>query len=176
MIQRAPAILTGESTSERALDTNDYTRRIRYALKIDDANAMRLIHLGGDSATLEEVRGWRMKEGDGEYLPCPEPMLLAFLNGLVIEHRGPAPVSPYRKPKSAERFDNNTVMKQLRIALSLRTDDVHDAIKVGGGGLGKTEVSAFFRNSDARNYRRCGDQVMRWFLAGLTIGRNAEES
>ena len=28
------------------MDTNDYTRRIRYALKIDDADAMRLIELG----------------------------------------------------------------------------------------------------------------------------------
>ncbi|MFT6302995.1 MAG: hypothetical protein ACI9XK_005102 [Granulosicoccus sp.] len=158
------------------MDTNDYTRRIRYALKIDDADAMRLIKLGGDSATLEEVRGWRMKEGGDEYLPCPEPMLLAFLNGLVIDHRGPPPNSPYRKPKSAERFDNNTVLKQLRIALSLRTDDVHDYIQAGGGRLGKTEVGAFFRNSDARNYRRCGDQVMRWFLAGLTSSRDTGES
>jgi uncharacterized protein YehS (DUF1456 family) len=158
------------------VDTNDYTRRIRYALKIDDADALRLIKLGGDSATLEEIVAWRKKEGDDDYLLCPEPMLLAFLNGLVIDHRGPPPVSPYRKPKSAERFDNNTVLKQLRIALSLRTDDVYEAIQTGGGRLGKTEVSAFFRNSDARNYRRCGDQVMRWFIAGLTSSLVAGES
>lgn len=158
------------------MDTNDYTRRIRYALKIDDADTIRLIKLGDATATLKEVVGWRKKEGDDEHLACPEPMLLAFLNGLVIDNRGPAPVSPYRKPKSAERFDNNTVMKQLRIALSLRTDDVHEAIQAGGGRLGKTEVSAFFRNSDARNYRRCGDQVMRWFLAGLTSSRDTGET
>lgn len=158
------------------MDTNDYTRRIRYALKIDDAEAVRLIKLGGDSATLQDVEAWRKKEGDDDYLACPEPMLLAFLNGLVTDKRGPAPVSPYRKPKSAERFDNNTVMKQLRIALSLKTDDVYEAIQSGGGRLGKTEVSAFFRNSDARNYRRCGDQVMRWFLAGITTGRDESET
>lgn len=158
------------------MDTNDYTRRIRYALKIDDADALRLIQLGGDTASPQEVAAWRKKEGDDEYLPCPEPMLLAFLNGLVIDKRGPAPVSPYRKPKSAERFDNNTVLKQLRIALSLKTDDVYEAIQAGGGRLGKTEVSAFFRNSDARNYRRCGDQVMRWFLAGITSGRDGIET
>ena len=171
-----PSAPRGQPTSEKTVDTNDYTRRIRYALKIDDADAVRLIQLGGDSASLDDVRAWRQKEGHDEHSPCPEPKLLAFLNGLVIERRGPAPVSPYRKPKSAERFDNNTVLKQLRIALTLRTDDVYDAIQVGGGRLGKTEVSAFFRNSDARNYRRCGDQVMRWFLAGITSGRDAEES
>ena len=158
------------------MDTNEYTRRIRYALKIDDADALRLIKLGGDSAALEEVEAWRKKEDDEGYAACPEPKLLAFLNGLVIEHRGPAPASPYRRPKSAERFDNNTVLKQLRIALSMRTDDVYEAIQAGGGRLGKTEVSAFFRNSDARNYRRCGDQVMRWFLAGLTTARDAGDS
>jgi uncharacterized protein YehS (DUF1456 family) len=156
------------------VDTNDYTRRIRYALKIDDAEAQRLIQLGGGAASLEEIESWRKKEGDDGYAACPEPALLAFLNGLVIDKRGPAPESPYRKPKSAERFDNNTVLKQLRIALTLKTDDVYEAIKVGGGRLGKTEVSAFFRNSDARNYRRCGDQVMRWFLAGITTGRDAD--
>lgn len=158
------------------MDTNDYTRRIRYALKIDDADALQLIQLGGQSATLEEIEAWRKKEGEDDYVLCPEPMLLALLSGLVIDRRGPPPASPYKKPKSVERFDNNTVLKQLRIALSMRTDDVHEAIKIGGGKLGKTEVSAFFRNSDVRNYRRCGDQVMRWFLAGLTSSRDSESS
>lgn len=156
------------------MDTNDYIRRIRYALKVDDAEALRLIKLGGATVTLEVISGWRMKEGDGGFLVCPESMLLAFLDGLVIDRRGPPPSSPYRKPKSAERFDNNTVLKQLRIALSLRTDDVYDAIQAGGGRMRKSEVGAFFRNSDARNYRRCGDQVMRWFLAGLTSARDEQ--
>ena len=63
--------------------------------------------------------------------------------------------------------DNNVVLKQLRIAFKLRTDDVHNLIVRGGGRITKSETGALFRNPSARNFRRCGDQVLRWFLKGL---------
>ena len=74
---------------------------------------------------------------------------------------------------NSERIiDNNEVLKKLRIAMSLKTDDVHAVIVQGGGKLGKSEVGALFRKTTARNYRRCGDQVLRWFLAGLAARRS----
>jgi len=69
-------------------------------------------------------------------------------------------------------IDNNEVLKRLRIALSLKADEVGALINAGGGKLGKSEVNALFRNPSARNYRRCGDQVLRWFLTGLAKKRD----
>ncbi|MFK8075751.1 MAG: DUF1456 family protein [Granulosicoccus sp.] len=152
------------------MDTNDYTRRIRYALQLDDAEALRLITMGGLSASLGDVEAWRSKESDAQYKLCPDEAVLALLNGLVLDRRGPPPADG--KARLEEPLSNNLILKQLRIALTLRTDDVFDAIQAGGGKLGKSEVGAFFRKPDARNYRKCGDQVMRWFLAGLAASRD----
>ncbi len=34
--------------------------------------------------------------------------------------------------------------------------------------VSKPEISALFRNPDHKNYRDCGDQLLRYFLKGLT--------
>lgn len=170
------------------LDNNELNRRIRYALSVDDAEAQRLTSLGGQQMTLEQISGYRMKEGEAEFLACPDAVLLAFLDGIILDRRGPPPEHAQNSRTSADGPDtdgktvpdgfgdavnNNLVLKQLRIALSLRSDQVHELISAGGGKIGKSEVGALFRNPQARNYRRCGDQVLRWFLQGLA-GRREE--
>lgn len=163
------------------MDINDLNRRIRYALSLDDAATQALLTLGGyPSVELEQIAGWRLKETDVGYQACSDDSVLALLDGLILDRRGPRDVSeslPTVSDKVSEsmnevlippKLDNNIVLKQLRIALSLRTDDVYALISAGGGKIGKTEVSAFFRKTTARNYRRCGDQVMRNFLSGVS--------
>ena len=158
------------------MDTNDYFRRIRYALQLDDAEAMRLIGLGGHTVSIEDMATWRTKEGETDFQLCPNDVIHSLLNGLILDRRGPPPESAGKPIKGLEILDNNMVLKQLRIALSMRADDVYDTIVLGGGRLGKTEVSALFRKTDARNYRRCGDQVVRWFLAGLAKQRDSDDN
>jgi len=164
------------------VDTNDLNRRIRYALSLDDADAQMLLKLGHyPPVELEQIARWRAKESDEGFEVCPEDSVIALLDGLILDRRGPRiePNKPSEAVNSAVQsgesipLDNNMVLKQLRIALSLRTDEVHSLISAGGGRIGKTEVSAFFRKTTARNYRRCGDQVMRWFLAGVATQRDS---
>jgi len=158
------------------LDTNDYFRRIRYAIQLDDAEALRLVVLGREKASLDDMAAWRIKEGEDGFTACPDAVVHALLDGLILDRRGPPPDAGAKAINRLKQIDNNTVLKQLRIALSLRTDDVCDIIQLGGGCLGKSEVGALFRKSDARNYRKCGDQVARWFLAGLAKRRDSNES
>lgn len=157
------------------MDNNEFNRRIRYALRLDDAETVRLMKLGGQRVLLDEVVGYRCKEGEELYLACPDDALLALLDGLVLDRRGPPPatitsVTPEQDPES-RTVSNNLVLKQLRIALALRTEAIHALIVEGGGKIGRSEVGAFFRSPQARNYRRSGDQVVRWFLAGLAARR-----
>lgn len=144
------------------------------------------------------VAAWRLKEGDEGYRPCPDSAIISMLNGLVQDRRGPPPelknagggsaatgvttaagIWNKAHAKKAEKMaeeqltlSNNLILKQIRIALSLKSDEVHGLIEAGGGRLGKNEVGAFFRNPQARNFRRCGDQVLRWFLNGLASRRD----
>lgn len=177
------------------MDTNDLNRRVRFALAIDDNDVIDCYRLSGYSASLQQVESWRIKQGEPGYVACPADAIHAMLDGVVIQRRGP------REPESgssakkvasdavavgkaarehkaaghtsepAGQVDNNAILKQIRIALSLKTDDVLSLINGAGGKLSKGELNALFRNPSARNYRRCGDQVVRWLLSALASAR-----
>jgi uncharacterized protein YehS (DUF1456 family) len=66
-------------------------------------------------------------------------------------------------------MSNNDVLKKLRVALSLRDDDIVSILALVDFKITKTELSAFFRAEDHPNYVNCGDQVLRNFLNGLVI-------
>lgn len=171
------------------MDNNDLLRRLRYALRCDDSQTSRLIKLGGGATTTVQAALFRAKETDSDYTPCGPDVLAQFLDGLIIDYRGPrdeAKSNPWPdrsknvqadSAKGAdvsdkpERMDNNVVLKQLRIALSLRSDDVHAILQAGGSSMSASEAGALFRKPNARNYRQCGDQVLRQFIAGLVKRR-----
>ena len=64
---------------------------------------------------------------------------------------------------------NNIILKKLKIALSLKSDDMLQIFKLAGLELSSSELSAVFRKEDHKNYRECGDKYIRNFLKGLTI-------
>ena len=167
------------------MDSNDVNRRVRYALSLDDDDVIDLLRLSAFEGDTGNVQAWRLKEGADGYMPCPPEALQAMLAGLIIRLRGvrddqppaqPSTQPPAQSDKVATVIDNNAVLKQIRIAMSLKTDDVHALIVQGGGKLGKSEVNALFRKPSARNFRRCGDQVLRWFLAGLATQRKGSST
>jgi len=66
-------------------------------------------------------------------------------------------------------MSNNDIMKKLRVALSLRDDDIVEILALANFKTTKTELSAIFRNEDHPNFKPCGDQILRNFLNGLVI-------
>ena len=60
-------------------------------------------------------------------------------------------------------------MKKLRVALSLRDDDIIKILELVDFKVTKTELGAIFRNEDHPNFKPCGDQILRNFLNGLVI-------
>jgi len=174
------------------VDNNDVVRRLRYALQLDDSNAARLVALGGMQVAVDQMRRWRLTDDDVDFLACDDAALRALLAGLIIEKRGvrdepperaagsaatgpqasvnvskPPPSHPVSSASATQPIDNNQIMKQLRIALSMRTEDVQQSLRAGGCSLSTSEIGALFRKPKSRNYRRAGDQVLRQFLAGL---------
>ena len=176
------------------MDNNETTRRLRWALALDDRDAARLMTLGGLEASPERASAWRRRDDDPEREPCPDEAVAALLAGLVRERRGPAPAGA--EPVVPTRVDNNAVLKALRIALALRAEDVAALVRDGaaaraepgeasGGASGDApdespapmlsagEIGSLLRRPGTRNYRRCGDQVLRRFLVGLAARTRA---
>lgn len=148
------------------MTNNDALRSIAYLLQISDSKVVEVVALGGGKTTLEDVLAYMKREEDPEHLPCPHKVMAHFLNGLVIFKRGRlegAPEAPVEVPVT-----NNLILKKLRVAFELSDDDIATILAKAGLSVSKSERSAFFRRPDHRNYRECGDQVLRNVIRGLT--------
>ena len=162
------------------MDNNDILIRIRYALDIKNKEMIEIFKLGGMEFTKEEVLLILTKSIDDyeddnseneENIKCDNVMLESFLNGFIIFKRGkqePKPGQPERPSLSHEKV-NNLVLKKLKIALSLTSEDMIEILETSGVFITKGELSAFLRKEGHKNYKECGDQNTRNFLRGLAI-------
>jgi len=66
-------------------------------------------------------------------------------------------------------MDNNDILKKIRIALELKDSDIIEILKLADFEITKAELNALFRKEGHRNYKDCGDQLLRRFLNGLII-------
>ncbi|KJS82954.1 MAG: cytoplasmic protein [Peptococcaceae bacterium BICA1-8] len=168
------------------MDNNDILIRVRYALDIKNTDMVEIFKLGGIEVTKEKVLKMLIKSKDGyhnegkndanidENEECSNFMLESFLNGLIIFKRGkqaPKPGQPERPALSINDNGsvNNILLKKLKIALALTSDDMLDIFKETAVIITKGELSAIFRKVGHKNYQECGDKYARNFLKGLAI-------
>jgi uncharacterized protein YehS (DUF1456 family) len=147
---------------------NDILIRLRYALNITDLKLVELFALGGRALALEEIRPLFCREEDPDFRECDGPTMGAFLEGLVTSRRGVREGPVPAKPDWATNPSNNDVLKALRVALELRDDDIASILRLAGVEASKSELGALFRKKNQDNFRPCGDQFLRNFIAGLT--------
>jgi uncharacterized protein YehS (DUF1456 family) len=148
---------------------NDVLRAVRYMLDLSDARVAAIIQLAEPSLVLsrDEVQALLKKEGEAGGLECSNRVLALFLDGLVVDRRGR---DESRPPRPLEKHvTNNVVLKKLRVAFELKDVDMHQILAAAGFPISKPEMSALFRQSGHKNFRPCGDQLLRNFLKGLTL-------
>ena len=148
---------------------NDVLRSIRYLLDLSDARIVEISRLADSNFVLAkaDVPSYLKKEGEAGYAECSDATLAHFLDGLVLHLRGKNETLPARPV--ATRVSNNLVLKKLRVALELKDLDMHEIFAAAGFPVSKPEMSALFRQPGHRNFRACGDQMLRNFLKGLTL-------
>ncbi|MFC5435142.1 DUF1456 family protein [Rhodanobacter umsongensis] len=148
---------------------NDVLRAIRYMLDLSDGKVVDIIHLADSSAAVgkEDVQAFLKKDDEAGYAECSNKVLAVFLDGLVFHRRGKDESRPPRPPE--KRVTNNVVLKKLRVAFELKDVDMHEILEAAGFPISKPELSALFRQPDHKNFRLCGDQLLRNFLKGLTM-------
>lgn len=147
---------------------NDILRRLRYALDLSDAQMIRLFALSDLEVDAAQLAALLARETDPGFVACSDRHLTAFLDGLVIDRRGPRDPAAPSRPKGVTVLDNNLILKKLRIALELQERDMLAVLKLGGMDVSASELGALFRNEQHKHYRPCGDQLLRNFLKGLT--------
>lgn len=142
-------------------------------LDLSDAAIPRICQLAELEVSNEDVVNYLRSEEDPDYLICPDEVMLRFLDGLVIEKRGKNE-SAKPDPAPEKRMTNNIVLKKLRIAFELKEEDMHAVFAKADYEISKPELSALFRKKGHNNYRACGDQILRYFLKGLTMQLRAK--
>ncbi|GGP24354.1 DUF1456 family protein [Silvimonas amylolytica] len=148
------------------MNHNDILRGVRYMLDLSEPQLAAIFDMGGMKVTLDKISLWLLKEDEEGFTPCPDLPMAHFLNGLVIYRRGRDDARP---PQPLEpSVTNNIVLKKLRVAFELKEEDMHAVLKLADFEVSRPELSALFRKEGQKNYRACGDQLLRNFLRGLT--------
>jgi len=150
------------------MTNNDLLRRIRYALNLNSESIAGICALAGQEIGPVDVIKLLKKEEEPGFVPCDDPTMTAFLDGLIISRRGVQENGP--TPAAAPGpLNNNLILRKLRIALELNEDAMLALLTKAGVRISKSELSAMFRATGHRNYKPCGDQFLRNFIRGLTL-------
>ena len=145
---------------------NDVLRSLRYLLNVSDAVLADIFRLGNCAVSRAEVVAFLKADDEDGRQVCGDQAMACFLNGLVIYKRGKDETRP---PQPVEvPVTNNTVLKKVRVAFELTDDAIIALLQRSGLRVSKTELGAFFRRPDHRNYRDCGDQFLRNLLKSLS--------
>ena len=146
------------------MTNNDILRRIRYVFDFSDTKMIALFKLANHEVPRADISDWLKKEDDPAFIELADKQLAIFLNGFIIDKRGKreGPV-----PEPENRLTNNMILRKMKIALDLKTDDILDLFVLINKKLGKHELSAFFRNPKNNSYQTCKDQYLRNFFNAL---------
>lgn len=164
------------------MENNDILIRFRYALDIKNSDMVEIFKLGGIAVTKDEVLKILTKSADDDeieaenddQIKCNDSMLESFLNGFITFKRGKQEPKPGQDTENAPTLKtkervNNLLLKKLKIALALTSEDMIDILAAAGVNITKGELSALLRKEGHKNYKECGDRYARNFLKGLAI-------
>jgi uncharacterized protein YehS (DUF1456 family) len=148
------------------MTNNDILKRIRYVFDYNDAKMIEIFAQAEFKVTRPLLSNWLKPEEDPEFNNLYDNQLAAFLNGLINENRGK---KEGPQPEPENQINNNIILKKLKIALNLKTDDIIELFQLADKPLSPHELSAFLRNPKQAQYRPFMDQYLRNFLNGLQI-------
>lgn len=149
---------------------NDLLRRLRYALNLNGETIAELCALGGYEIRPIDVLKLLKKEEEAGFVVCDDAVMGPFLDGLIISRRGARDPKPGSAREADMTLNNNLILRKLRIALELNDEAMLAILEKAGVQISKSELSAMFRAEGHRNYKPCGDQFLRNFIRGLTLG------
>lgn len=148
------------------MTNNDTLRSLRYSFDLSDSEVINLFGLADLPVSREQISQWLKRDTDPDFKLLKDIELAIFLNGFIFNKRGKkeGPI-----PEPEKRITNNIILKKIKIALDLKSEDVQDILGLADLSVSDHELSAFFRKPDHKNYRTCQDQLLRCFLKGIQL-------
>ena len=129
--------------------------------------------IGGLALERSAVTSLLKKEEEEGFSACSDQIISSFLDGLIIQNRGPKE-NMAAPETTASPITNNIVLKKLRIALELKEEDLLEILELAHAAITKAKLSALFRKEGHKNYKECGNQFLRSFPKGLAL-RNRDQ-
>ena len=152
---------------------NELLRSIRDALGLDTATMILIFRDAGREVGESAITAFLKTEDEDGYIPCSNPVMGFFLDGLIIHNRGKQEGSPAPADKPLMELGNNAILKKLRIALDLKEDDLISIFRLAGIELTKHELTALFRKPGHKHYKVCTGQFLNGFIKGISLHRKA---
>ncbi len=149
------------------MTNNDTLRRLRYALNKNDLAVAQITSKSGRKTSEDEVVSWLKLKDDSGYTEISDSDLCSFLDGLIIEKRGPHPSGNI--PLPLKFLSNNQILKKLRIAYNFKSDDMLAVFQKADFDISNAELGSFSRNSSHPKFAKCPEQVLRKFIKGLSL-------
>lgn len=146
------------------MTNNDILSRLRYLFDYTDSKIIEIFKLADCDVETAELDDWFRKDDDLDLVEMTDRQLATFLNGIIIEKRGKR---EGKQPEPETRLNNNIILKKLKIALNLTSDDILDLFALTDRKLSPHELSAFFRRPDHKSFQPFMDQYLRNFLNAL---------
>lgn len=148
---------------------NDILRSLKAALNLDEEAMMQIFKQSGREVGQGAITAFLKTEDEDDYIPCSNPIMGFFLDGLIIQKRGKEEGRPLPAANPLAELTNNTILKKLRIALDLKEDDLLGIFKLAGITMAKHEITALFRKQGHKHYKECTAQLLAGFIKGLAL-------
>lgn len=143
--------------------TNKILARIAKALYLNVNDIVHIYELEEFPKSKEEIRALLQDEHSKKFKEASYEDLGIFLDGLVSKKRG-----KLDKPNEEEQaLNNNLILKKLRVALNLKSHEMVMVFALNDIDMSPSQINAFFRKEDHKNYRPCTDKMLFDFLDGL---------
>lgn len=145
---------------------NELLRRICTIFELTTTQLPEIFALNGCEISGSELENVFKQADHADYKALLDVEFASFLNGLIIfkrgEKDGPAQVAE-------QVLTNNIIFNKVKIALTLKAEDVIAILALADFPIGKFELSSFFRNVNHKHYRDCSDAALSAFLKGLKL-------
>lgn len=141
---------------------NRLIKEIQEALDLKDLTVVLIYKTADESLSKEDILDVLKEREESGFTELNDEGFCLFLDGFIGYKRGEIKSSGFEG-----ELTNNKILKKLRVALNFKDEDMLATFKKSGREIKKSELSAFFRREDHKNYKDLRDKYLLEFIRGL---------